>query len=30
MPIQVAFAPSRSKDVVVEVVPAEWQTYIAH
>ncbi len=30
MPIVVTFAPSESKKVAVDVVPAEWQTYIAH
>jgi len=30
MPIAIAFAPSRSKKIAVDVVPAEWQLYIAH
>ena len=30
MPIAVEFAPSRSKKIAVDVVPAEWQLYIAH
>ena len=30
MPIQISFAPSRSKKVTVDVVPATWQTYIEH
>lgn len=29
MPIVVNFAPSRSEKVAVDVVPADWQTYIA-
>lgn len=28
MPISIVFAPSRSKRVAVDVVPAEWQKYI--
>ena len=28
MPITVNFAPSRSKRIVVDVVPAEWRNYI--
>lgn len=28
MPITIDFAPSRRKKVVVDVVPAKWQTYI--
>lgn len=28
MPIAVQFAPSRSKKVTVDVVPAEWQLFI--
>jgi hypothetical protein len=28
MPITVNFAPSRSKKIEVDVVPAEWQLYI--
>lgn len=30
MPIRIDFAPSRSKKITVDVVPAEWQLYIAH
>lgn len=30
MPIAVDFAPSRVKKIAVDVVPAEWQLYIAH
>ncbi len=30
MPITVRKAPTRAKRVQVDVVPAEWQTYIAH
>jgi hypothetical protein len=30
MPIRIDFAPSRSKKIAVDVVPAEWQLYIAH
>ena len=30
MPIAIAFAPSRSKKIAVDVVPANWQLYIAH
>ncbi len=29
MPIAIDFAPSRSKKIAVDVVPAEWQLYIA-
>jgi hypothetical protein len=29
MPIAIEFAPSRSKKIAVDVVPAEWQLYIA-
>ena len=29
MPISVEFAPSRSKKIAVDVVPAAWQLYIA-
>jgi hypothetical protein len=29
MPIAIDFAPSRSRKVAVDVVPAEWQLYIA-
>lgn len=29
MPIVINFAPSRSEAVPVDVVPADWQTYIA-
>ena len=29
MPIAVDFAPSRSKKIAVDVVPAKWQLYIA-
>ncbi len=28
MPIAINFAPSRSKKIAVDVVPAEWQKYI--
>ncbi len=30
MPIAIEFAPSRSKKIAVDVVPARWQQYIAH
>ncbi len=30
MPITVRKVPSRAKRVEVDVVPAEWQMYIAH
>jgi len=30
MPIAITFAPSRSKKIAVDVVPANWQLYIAH
>lgn len=30
MPIAVEFVASRSKKIAVDVVPAEWQLYIAH
>jgi len=30
MPIAINFAPSRSKKIAVDVVPADWQIYIAH
>ena len=30
MPIAITFAPSRSKKIAVDVVPAKWQLYIAH
>jgi len=29
MPIAVTFVPSRRKQIAVDVVPAEWQLYIA-
>ncbi len=29
MPIAIKFVPSRRKKIAVDVVPAEWQTYIA-
>lgn len=29
MPIAIEFVPSRRKKVAVDVVPAEWQNYIA-
>lgn len=29
MPIAIKFVPSRPKQVAVDVVPAEWQLYIA-
>ena len=29
MPIAISFAPSRSKRIAVDVVPAKWQLYIA-
>jgi len=29
MPIAIKFVPSRAKQVAVDVVPAEWQLYIA-
>lgn len=30
MPITVRKVPSRAKRVTVDIVPAEWQLYIAH
>jgi hypothetical protein len=30
MPIAVEFVSSRRKKIAVDVVPAEWQLYIAH
>jgi hypothetical protein len=30
MPIAITFVPSRRKMIAVDVVPAEWQLYIAH
>lgn len=30
MPIAVEFVSSRRKMIAVDVVPAEWQLYIAH
>lgn len=30
MPIAIEFVPSRRKKIAVDVVPAEWQLYIAH
>ena len=30
MPIAINFVSSRRKKIAVDVVPAEWQTYIAH
>ena len=30
MPIAVEFVSTRRKKIAVDVVPAEWQTYIAH
>jgi hypothetical protein len=30
MPIAVEFVSSRRKKVTVDVVPAQWQIYIAH
>jgi|GEM_PF-417515 len=30
MPIAVEFVPTRRKKIAVDVVPAEWQLYIAH
>ncbi len=30
MPIAIEFVSSRSKRIAVDVVPAEWQLYIAH
>lgn len=29
MPIRISFAPSVSKKIAVDVVPADWQSYIA-
>ncbi len=29
MPIAITFVPSRRKQIAVDVVPAEWQLYIA-
>lgn len=28
MPIRIDFAPSRSKKIAVDVVPAAWRTYL--
>lgn len=30
MPIDIRKVPSRAKRIEVEVIPAEWQMYIAH
>lgn len=30
MPIAIEFVPSRRKKIAVDVVPAEWQSFIAH
>lgn len=30
MPIAIKFVASRRKQIAVDVVPAEWQLYIAH
>jgi hypothetical protein len=30
MPIAIKFVTSRPKQIAVDVVPAEWQLYIAH
>jgi hypothetical protein len=30
MPIAINFVSSRAKKIAVDVVPAEWQLYIAH
>ena len=30
MPIAIEFVPTRRKKIAVDVVPAEWQLYIAH
>ncbi len=30
MPIAISFAHSVSEEIAVDVVPANWQTYIAH
>lgn len=30
MPISVRKVPTRAKRIAVDVVPAEWQLYIAH
>ena len=30
MPIAIEFVPSRRKKIAVDVVPAEWQNFIAH
>lgn len=29
MPIAIQFVPSRTKQIAVDVVPADWQLYIA-
>lgn len=29
MPIRIDFVPSMSKKIAVDVVPADWQSYIA-
>ncbi len=30
MPIDIRKVPSRTKRIEVDVIPAEWQVYIAH
>jgi hypothetical protein len=30
MPIAIEFVPSRRKKIAVDVVPADWQIFIAH
>lgn len=30
MPIAIEFVASRGKKIAVDVVPAQWQAYIAH
>ncbi len=30
MPIDIRKVPSRAKRIEVEIIPAEWQLYIAH
>lgn len=30
MPIEVRKSPSKAQKIAVEIVPAEWQTYLVH
>lgn len=30
MPIDIRKVPTRAKKIAVEIVPAEWQTYLDH